>query len=66
MLSYARTATYIRDQFDHTISEGTLVHINRVFGEHWDVFEEKVKSHLLQSRIAHFDETGIRVNRERQ
>ncbi|MGG0259733.1 IS66 family transposase, partial [Bacillus mycoides] len=31
-----------------------------------DIFEEKAKSHLLQSRIVHFDETGIRVNRERQ
>ncbi|PDY63105.1 transposase, partial [Bacillus cereus] len=30
MLSYARTAAYIRDQFGHTISEGTLVHMNRV------------------------------------
>ena len=66
MLSYSRTAAYIRDQFGHTISEGTLVHMNRVFGERLDVFEEKVKSHLLQSRIVHFDETGIRVNRERQ
>ncbi|MEH7151430.1 transposase, partial [Bacillus thuringiensis] len=61
MLSYSRTAAYIRDQFGHTISEGTLVHMNRVFGERLDVFEEKVKSHLLQSRIVHFDETGIRV-----
>ncbi|QUG98135.1 IS66 family transposase [Bacillus tropicus] len=66
MLSYARTAAYIRDQFGHTISEGTLVHMNRVFGERLDIFEEKAKSHLLQSRIVHFDETGIRVNRERQ
>jgi transposase len=66
MLSYSRTAAYIRDQFEHTISEGTLVHMNRVFGERLDVFEEKAKSHLLQSRIVHFDETGIRVNRERQ
>lgn len=66
MLSYARTAAYIRDQFGHTISEGTLVHMNRVFGERLDVFEEKAKSHLLQSRIVHFDETGIRINRERQ
>lgn len=66
MLSYSRTAAYMRDQFGHTISEGTLVHMNRVFGERLDVFEEKVKSHLLQSRIVHFDETGIRVNRERQ
>ncbi|PYE87263.1 transposase IS66 family protein [Bacillus sp. 196mf] len=66
MLSYARTAAYIRDQFGHTISEGTLVHMNRVFGERLDIFEEKAKLHLLQSRIVHFDETGIRVNRERQ
>ncbi|MED3086875.1 IS66 family transposase, partial [Bacillus toyonensis] len=66
MLSYSRTAAYIRDQFGHTISEGTLVHMNRVFGERLDIFEEKAKSHLLQSRIVHFDETGIRVNRERQ
>ncbi|HFJ9287412.1 TPA: transposase, partial [Bacillus toyonensis] len=66
MLSYARTAAYIRDQYGHTISEGTLVHMNRVFGERLDIFEEKAKLHLLQSRIVHFDETGIRVNRERQ
>ncbi|HEQ3529183.1 hypothetical protein [Bacillus cereus] len=33
MLSYTRTAAYIRDQFGHTISEGTLVHMNRVFGD---------------------------------
>ncbi len=62
MLSYARTAAYIRDQFGHTISEGTLVHMNRVFGERLNIFEEKAKLHLLQSRIVHFDETGIRVN----
>ena len=62
----ARTAAYIRDQYGHTISEGTLVHMNRVFGERLDIFEEKAKLHLLQSRIVHFDETGIRVNRERQ
>ncbi|HFJ9287498.1 TPA: IS66 family transposase, partial [Bacillus toyonensis] len=42
------------------------VHMNRVFGERLDIFEEKAKLHLLQSRIVHFDETGIRVNRERQ
>ncbi|HFJ9287405.1 TPA: transposase, partial [Bacillus toyonensis] len=42
------------------------VHMNRVFGERLDIFEEKAKLYLLQSRIVHFDETGIRVNRERQ
>ncbi|KAB2496736.1 transposase [Bacillus cereus] len=62
MLSYA----HIRDQFGHTISEGTLVHMNRVFGERLNIFEEKAKLHVLQSRIVHFDETGIRVNREHQ
>lgn len=66
ILSYPRTAAYIRDQFGHTIREETLVHMNRVCGEHLDIFEEKAKSHLLQSRIVHFDETGMRVNRERQ
>ncbi|PGO73403.1 transposase, partial [Bacillus cereus] len=64
--SYSRTAAYIRDQFGHTISEGTLVHMNRVFGERLNIFEKKAKSHLLQSSIVHFDETVIRVNRERQ
>jgi transposase len=66
MLSYSRTAAYIRDQFGHIISEGTLVHMNRTFGERLDIFEEKAKAHLLQSRIVHFDETGVRVNRKLQ
>ncbi|MGG5737455.1 IS66 family transposase [Bacillus cereus group sp. IBL03679] len=66
MISYSRTAAYIRDQFGHTISEGTLVHMNRTFGKRLNIFEEKAKTHLLQSRIVHFDETGVRVNRKLQ
>lgn len=62
MLSYSRTAALFRDQFGHSISEGTLVNLNRAFGKRLAAFEQQARSQLLQAPVVHFDETGIRTN----
>ena len=62
MLSYSRTSAFFRDQFGQSISEGTLVHMNRTFGKRLPSFEQQLREEILQSRVVHFDETGIRIN----
>jgi transposase len=62
MLSYSRTAAFFRDQFGQSISEGTLVHMNRTFGKRLPSFEQQLREEILQSPVVHFDETGIRTN----
>jgi transposase len=66
MLSYSRTAAFFRDQFGQSISEGTLVNMNRTFGKRLPLLEQQLREEILQSPVVHFDETGIRTNGQLQ
>ncbi|UOY92324.1 IS66 family transposase [Ectobacillus sp. JY-23] len=66
LIPYERTAELIADLFGHTVSEGTLVTINRQMGKALETVEQDIYRHLLSSPILHMDETGMRVEGKRQ
>jgi len=57
-----RTRELCSDLFGHSISEGTIFNIGTACFDRLAAFEETVKSQLIKSPVAHFDETGIRIN----
>ncbi len=62
-IPYKRTSEIIEDLFEHKISTGTLYRMNKVF---YDILEKPVdaiKSKIISALIAHFDETGFRVDK---
>ena len=59
-LSLARTAEFFRDVCGQSISQGTIHQILMSVGEKLAPAEDQLRDILLQSPLAHVDETGIR------
>jgi transposase len=59
-LSLARTAEFFHDVCGQSISQGTIHQILMSVGEKLAPAEEQLREILLQSPLAHVDETGIR------
>lgn len=62
-LPYDRVQEIFHDIHGVTLSEGTLYNANRACYEKLEGFEKAVKEQLVTSKIAHFDESGLRVNK---
>jgi transposase len=62
LLPLDRIRELCEDLFHHSISEGTIFNASAFCYRRLAAFEEKVKAQLIESPVAHFDETGIRIN----
>lgn len=65
LLPYERTSEMFGDLFGHSISQATLVNANRAASEMLKPVEDEIKQQIINSSVAHFDETGMRVNGKR-
>jgi len=61
LLSYERAAQLFEDLFCVPLSPGTLVNVDRSCSERLEEFGVRIKQKIISSPIAHFDETGMRV-----
>lgn len=61
LLPFQRTKEIFFDLFGHVLSEGTLVNANEECFEKLARADEIIKDGIRQSDVAHFDETGVRV-----
>ena len=65
LFPYDRAAELFEDIFSIPLSPGTLVNINHRCSDLLkDAVEEGIKKGIRGSEVAHFDETGIRINGE--
>lgn len=62
MVSIDKIAKIFRDVFGVSISCGTIVNFNVRFADKIKPLLEEIKAKLVASPVAHFDETGLRVN----
>lgn len=64
LLPYQRLQALLQDLFNVSISQGTIdTMLHRCHG-HLEPHEEAVKTQLTQSPVAHFDETGMRMDKD--
>ncbi len=56
----------ISDIIGQNISEGTLVNVNNRIYKNLEGVENSIKEQLIESPVAHFDETGMRSNGKTQ
>lgn len=61
LLPYERISEIIEHLFDHKLSEGFLVNANLSLYDQLEQFEQSIIEQILTSKVAHFDETGVRV-----
>jgi transposase len=66
LLPYERMSEVFADLFGHKLSQATLVNANRVASEILKPVEDEIRRQIINSSVAHFDETGIRVNGKRE
>ena len=59
-LSLERTAEFFEDVCHRSISQGTINHVLKTVSERLQPLEEQMRQSILQSPVAHCDETGIR------
>jgi len=64
LVPYGRLAEMFGDIFNLSLSEGTLFNIHKTAFENLEDYEMEVKQQLMKSPVAHFDESGLRVNKE--
>lgn len=62
LLPSARIGEVLRDLLGICVSEGTLYNARRECFEGLDDLELEIQDALVTSKVAHFDETGLRVN----
>lgn len=61
LLSYERASELFEDLFSVPLSAGTLVNIDRNISGRLAGVAERIKQHIIASSVAHFDETGMRI-----
>nr|WP_036716603.1 IS66 family transposase [Paenibacillus darwinianus] len=66
LLPYERVGEVMEHLFHHKLSEGTLVNANLSFYKQLEPVEREIVERLVKSTVAHFDETGIRVQGKTQ
>lgn len=64
LLPYERLQEIFRDVYGLSLSEGTLFNINNTCYEKLTGFEAEVKQQIIWNNLAHFDESGIRVQKK--
>ena len=60
-LSYERLAEFLLDVIGHTISQGTLVNTINEYASKIEKDVCLIKENIIQEKVVHFDETGLRV-----
>lgn len=66
LIPYARLSEITSDLFGQQVSLGTLVNFNRNCYEQLEATERVIKQSLIDSSVAHFDETGCYVDNSRK
>ena len=61
LLPYDRAAELFEDLFSVPLSAGTLVNIDKSCSNRLEEVAERIKENIIISPIAHFDETGMRI-----
>jgi transposase len=61
LLPWARTCELLGDFYGHTPAEAIVLESNAAVVEHIEPSLETVKQQLIASEVAHFDESGLRV-----
>jgi transposase len=64
LLSYQRTAEVFEDLLGVSISEGTLAAIDRRCAHRLEPVVQQIKERLLKTRVRHYDETGLSINKK--
>jgi transposase len=59
LLPYKRTADLLKNLHNLPISEGTLRNIQARFANHVEAPVEMIKQSLIDSKVVHFDESGL-------
>jgi transposase len=62
LLPSERSCEVLSDLVGARVSEGTLYTTRAQCFEHLDPIEQEIQTTLVNSKVAHFDETGMRVN----
>ena len=65
LIPYKRTCEVLSDLLGGKISEGTLHNLLKKYAERVEEPLEAIRQHVRESSVAHFDETGFRVEGER-
>lgn len=63
LLPYKRLQEMMQDVFGVSVSQGTISNFQKRCHDKLEGFEEAVKEQLINGDVAHFDETGMRVNK---
>jgi transposase len=66
LLPYQRVGEVMEHLFQHKLSEGTLVNANLSLYEQLEPVECEIVEQIAGSAVAHFDETGMRVQGKTQ
>lgn len=61
LIPYARLSEMFTDVFNTPLSEGTLFNTHKTAYENLAEYEAEVKQQLINSPVANFDESGLRV-----
>lgn len=65
LLPYARLQELFQDLYQLSLSQGTINNMLDRGYQRLDEFEESARQMVIGSDLAHFDETGMRVNKHR-
>lgn len=66
MIPYDRICEFMKDVFDHSPSEATLLTTNALVYAQLEPAEKAIKEQIIAAPVVHFDETGMYVNGIRQ
>lgn len=64
LLPYKRTCEILNDLYGHQLSEGTIYNIQKSCYQSLEEPVALIKSRILASPVAHFDETGLRAEKK--
>lgn len=66
LLPYERVGEFFFDVYQHPLSPGSLFNFNQACFESLESVEQAIKEAVAKAGIAHFDETGFRIEGKRQ
>jgi transposase len=66
LLPYGRISELFQDVFGHIPSQATIVNSNLELYERLKPIEERIVQNILDTQVAHFDETGLQVKGKKQ
>lgn len=66
LLPYNRVVQFFEDVFSHRLSEGTLVNQEEECFNNLEEIENKIKKGIIDSKVAHFDESGMYIEAMRK